>query len=338
MSYTMLLKQIKQGNIAPVYLLYGTESYFIEKIKQAIIDRLLPVIGDELMTYDLEITSIQEVIADAETIPFFNEQKLLIVHNPLFLLTTNKRVSVQHDIDSLRSYLKEPPHYTTIIFIAPYEKIDKRKSITKLFLEKSSVLHSEEVKQYDVLKWVEQISKEFNITITNDAKTILETEFVSNLSLLHNEIEKLAHFVGDGGEVTKEVVINLMSHSNDMSVLQLVDAVMERNLYRAVIIFKQLEKMNEEPIAMLALLAYQFRVMLQVKLLLEKGYREQQILKQVNVHPYVVKLAKQRGKYFSVERLEQIIARFAETDANMKQGLMDKQIAFELLLYDLIQN
>ncbi len=39
---------------------------------------------ENISTYDLSETSIQDVIADAETYPFFGEQKLIFATNPVF--------------------------------------------------------------------------------------------------------------------------------------------------------------------------------------------------------------------------------------------------------------
>ncbi|HLQ70192.1 MAG TPA: hypothetical protein VK142_00155 [Bacillota bacterium] len=88
MSYRNVLNQIKKNQIAPVYLLYGTESYFIQDLQKQIIMNVIPNQEKEhIIHYDLEEVPIQEVIADAETYPFFSERKLIIAHNAVFLKT-----------------------------------------------------------------------------------------------------------------------------------------------------------------------------------------------------------------------------------------------------------
>lgn len=116
----------------------------------------------------------------------------------------------------------------------------------------------------------------------------------------------------------------------------MVDAVINQQLQKAIILFKDLEKIKEEPIALIALLASQFRTILHVKLLRQKGYTQSQMAQQLKVHPYVVKMSQKREKSFTMEELKQMINLFTETDAKMKQGKMEKSLAFELLLYDLV--
>src|SRR5690625_6347330 len=102
--------------------------------------------GDEnISTYDLEETPIQEVVADAETYPFFGEKKLIYAMNPTFLSTKHKKLPFEHDLVRLEQYISNPVDYSVIVFIAPYEKLDNRKKITKVLDRKSTRLNSSHV-------------------------------------------------------------------------------------------------------------------------------------------------------------------------------------------------
>src|SRR5699024_8603929 len=77
--------------------------------------------------------------------------------------------------------------------------------------------------------------------------------------------------------------------------------------------------MNEEPIALIGLLAFQFRNILRVKLLKQKGYNQAQIQKQIGGHPYVIKIASDRERRFSEQKLKNIIDMLSTTDVTIKQ-------------------
>src|SRR5699024_1249058 len=94
--------------------------------------------------------------------------------------------------------------------------------------------------------------------------------------------------------------------------------------------------MKEEPIALIGLLAFKFRMIFRVKLLRQKGYSQFQMQKQIGGHPYVIKIALSREKQFTVQKLKYIMDQLAVADARMKQGEMEKDLAIELLLYALI--
>ncbi|SEQ17064.1 DNA polymerase III, delta subunit [Virgibacillus subterraneus] len=338
MAYSEVLQQVKKKQIKPVYLLYGTESYFIQNITKYITKAVLPdESNDNLSTYDLEETSIQEVIADAETYPFFGEKKLIIASNATFLKAKPDKLSFEHDLEVLSHYLTNPVEYSVIVLIAPYEKIDERKKVSKALKKNGVVAACNPIKDYELKSWITNLAGSLKITIEEDAYEMLETELSTDLHLLRNELTKLALYVGEGGVVTKEIAVNLISHTASNSSLLLVDAVIEHNLFKAISIYKDLEKMKEEPIGLIALLAFQFRTILRVKLLKQKGYSQAQMQKQLSTHPYVIKIAMSRESKFTVGRLQDIIVKLTEADANIKQGKMEKELAFELLLHDLVQ-
>lgn len=339
MSYFKIVNQIKENKVASVYLLYGLETYFIQNIQKALVKSILGDDAEEnLSVYDLEEVPVEEVITDAETYPFFGDRKLIFVHHPLFLTAQQKKLPFDHDLKVLERYLASPVDYSTLVFIAPYEKLDNRKKITKLFKKHTTTVECNPIKDNEIGKWIKNLADELHIKIAPDAYEVFETELIVNLHLIQNELMKLATYVGENGEITKEIAQDLIAQTDTSTALRLVDAVMERNLHQAISIYKDLERMNEEPIALIALLAFQFRIIYRVKLLRRKGYNQFQIQKQVGAHPYVIKIAGNREKHFSIERLQHIIDQLAETDAVMKQGKMEKDIAFELLLYELIQS
>jgi len=287
--------------------------------------------------FDLEETPIEEVITDVETYPFFSETKLVIANHPIFLKAQPDKLPFEHKITALETYIKQPVDYTTLILIAQYEKLDERKKIVKQLKKEVTFVECNAIKEYEITKWIENLSKNLNIQIDSDAYSVIERESSTNLFLLQNEIEKMAMYVGANGVVTKQIAEELISKNLNSSAIRLIDAVIEQDLKKALAIYHDLVKMKEEPIAFIGLLAFQFRMLLRVKLLKNKGYGQQQLQKQIQAHPYVIKMALQREKRFGINQLKHIMIALADADAKMKQGTMEKNLTFELLLYQLIQ-
>lgn len=336
MSFLEVKQKLKKGQLSHVYLLYGTESFFIQEIKKLIIEAILPGEDiDNLSTYDLDEVPIQEVVADAETYPLFSGKKVIIANNPSFLKAKPSKIPFEHDLDMLQKYLENPADYSTIVFVAEYEKIDERKKVTKAIKKNAAVALCDPIKEQELSKWINNLAADYHITIDADAYDVIEAELQANLYLLQNEMLKFSLYVGEGGRISKEDAEMLISHTLHNSSLRLVDAVLAKDIRKAIAIYHDLLKMKEEPIAMVALLAYQFRTLLRVKLLKQKGYSQAQMQKQLSIHPFVIKLAMSRESKFTIEQLSLFIDKLANTDATMKQGKMDKELAFDLLLYEL---
>ncbi|WP_053219110.1 DNA polymerase III subunit delta [Virgibacillus senegalensis] len=340
MNYFEVLKEIKSKHFSPVYLLYGTESYLIQDIRQQLLMKALTEEDREtgITTYDLTETSIQEVIEDAETYPFLSERKVIIANNAVFLKAKPEKVAVEHNLDVLQTYLAAPAEYTILVIIAPFEKIDERKKVTKTLKQQSAFIECQPIRDWDLPKWIQTLAKNAGVAIEEDAFDIIGQEVGANLLMLKQEIDKLALYAGEEGRITREITEKLIAHNATTSGLKLVDAVIEKDLSKAVHIYKDLEKANEDPIALVALLASQFRTVMHVKVLQRKGYSQKQMAQQLKVHPYVVKMSQKREKSFTLEELQEIIHIFTETDTQIKQGKMDKSLSFELLLYQIIHH
>lgn len=122
------LEYNKKGELAPVYLLVGEESYFIDET----IKRLKEAMGSEeeleMTAFDLEEVPVDVVMDEADTIPFFSERKLIIAKNASFLKATEKgKEKIDHDVKRLETWLSNPSDFSVTVFIAPYEKLDERK-------------------------------------------------------------------------------------------------------------------------------------------------------------------------------------------------------------------
>ncbi|AIF66854.1 DNA polymerase III subunit delta [Terribacillus saccharophilus] len=336
MSYTDALKAIKKKDFSPIYLLYGTESYFMQDIKVKIEKQFALSDGTNVSVYDLEETPIQEVIADAEEYPFFSEQKLILAYHPFFLKAKPDKSAVDHRLESLEQYVENPAAWTTLVLLAPYEKVDERKKIIKSIKKTGQAVACLPVKEWDLSDWIVTLSKEHQIVLEDAVADLLIQEAGTDLSMLRGEIEKLALYAGEGSKITLEMAESLVSHQQTSSGLKLVDSLMAGDLAKAIYIFHDLIKLKEEPIALIALLASQFRTILHVKLLKHKGYNQAKMAEVTKVHPFVIKLALKREAHFSEEELKHILFLAAETDADMKQGRMEKNLAFELLLQQIV--
>ena len=94
-----------------LYLFTGSEEPVIRTRINRLIDELSKTPSD-VIKYDMDLTSFKKVISEAVTIPFLQEQKILILRNPKFLQTAN----VTNDLKEFNNYLQKP-NPTSIIII-----------------------------------------------------------------------------------------------------------------------------------------------------------------------------------------------------------------------------
>ena len=91
-------------------------------------------------------------------------------------------------------------------------------------------------------------------------------------------------------------------------------------------------KMNEEPIKIIVMLSNQFRIIYQAKRLYKQGYSGNDIATLLDIHPYRIKLALEKGRNYSEKDLINNLYKLAVLDEEIKTGKKDKYMALELFL------
>jgi len=317
-----------------VYLFYGNETFLIQKQIDKLTDALLPLEEKEfnVITYDLADTPVEEVIQEAETLPFLSEHKLVIAKNADLFTAQKGLKKIEHQIDSLETYLNQPAPYSTVIFWTPQEKLDERKKIVKQIKQKAYVQSFSQLTGKNLLDWVKESAMKCQVTISDDVAANLIHRVGQDLSLLSKEIEKMALFVGKGGAINERVVEELAAQTLEQNVFSLIEQVVDLQIEQALKSFYDLLKNNEEPIKINTLFARQFRLMLYTKELYESGYSEKQIASQLGAHPYSIKIARKQSERFDKEQLQRILQKLAVMDYEMKSGLIDKTLALEMFM------
>lgn len=329
-------KKIEKKHFAPLYLLYGTENYIINETKQKIVANVLTNEETDfnLSVYDLEETSIEQALEDAETFPFFGEKKLVFLHNPVFL-TADKSNKVEHNLKKLEEYILEPAPYTILVFSGPYEKLDERKKLTKLLKKNAEVVEAKKLNEKELIIWVKQQVKTSGVEIGDQATELLLTLVGTDLMRLYSEIQKLALYARETQVIDVEMVEKLASRSLEQNIFDLIEKVVQRKMEEVFRIYYDLRKQNEEPIKVLALIASQFRLIYQVKELIKRGYGQQQMASMLKVHPYRVKLATGQARSFTELELTIIMDLLAKTDEALKTGGSGREVSLELFLLKL---
>lgn len=303
------------------YLLYGTNDYLInqeiEKLKEK-----NNITDNDVTRYDYTETLIKDIIDDATLVPLFSNKKMIIVDNSTIFESTSKK----EDTVVLEKYLSSTNDFTILIFIDKVDKLDERKKIYKLLKDNNSVI---ECNTLNINNLVKEKFESYKI----DSSTI--TKFINRVGTnpynLINEIEKLKIFKINEKVITDED-IKFASKNIEDNIFDLINYIVNKNSEKVIDIYHDLLSRGSEPIAILVLIANQFRIILQSKLLYYKGYTEKDIASKLSIHPYRVKLAIQNSRNYSNELLIEYIDKLATLDYEIKSGEKDADTGLELFL------
>lgn len=329
------LNQIKQGNTAPVYLVMGQEHYLMEQFVEGLKKAVFANNEEKQMnsiTYDMEVNPIGYVLDEADTIPFFGDNKVIFIKNPYFLTSEKSKNDVEHDVKRLITYLEEPNPSTILVFLARYEKLDERKKLVKLLKKHSTLVDVSFMDERKLRQYITEYMALEKVTIEPKAFERLLYLTDLNLSRIMQELDKLMLYDLKGRHITYDAVDQLIPKSLEHNIFDMIDYVLKDKKEEALALYHELLIQGEDTIKINAILVNQFRLLLQIKLLQSLHYQQSNIVDVLKVHPYRVKLGMQNVKRHSLTFLGDALDELVENDVKIKTGAMEKELLFELFL------
>jgi DNA polymerase-3 subunit delta len=168
--------------------------------------------------------------------------------------------------------------------------------------------------------------------IHRDAAELLIDSAGPSIQNLVMELDKLCSYTVGGEDITRADVEQLVTPLVEDNVFAVVDAIGQKRSWEALRGIKDLLAAKEPPLRLLAMIARQFRLLLQVKDLLERGYMPKEITSQLKIPPFVYgKIATQAGN-FSKQLLIEAIITISNLDADLKKGRQEFYPALETYL------
>ena len=304
-----------------IYLLYGT-------LEALITDYINKIITKHKIT-DLNISkynindNLTDIIEDANTLSLFDDKKLIVINNNA-LFVGKKSV----DTIALEKYIINSNPNTILIFVVNEEKLDTRRKLYKNIKEKGEVFEFNKLPNINT--YVKDLFSGY--TITNDSINLLIKRVGNDLNRLKQEIEKIKIYKINDKLITDSDIIDCTVEKIDINIFNFIDNIIRKNKSETIKTYKELLKIGEEPIKIIVMLANQFRLMYQSKLLTSKGYSEDDIASLLHVKRYPVHLAIQKSYHYNKEVLIDNLEQLADLDIKIKSGEIDKNLALELFL------
>jgi len=277
-----------------------------------------------VVTYDIEESSIMEALSDAQTIPFMSTKKAVVIRNVNF---EELEEATEYQ---LTTYLNNPPNFCELL-IVPNQKLNGKLKIVKLLKEKSKVyeLGSLETEQLEhaVIRFLEKR----DIKIEKRALVELLRRTGEDTQRVMNEISKFENYYSGGGSVKLKDVKELVTKNIEDSVYNLTNAIIDKKKNAAMEIYYDLLQ-TEDPLRMLNLIINKFRELNYAKNLISKGYKKEEIQKFFNATPGRTYYIMKNAKNIKVDYIENQLEKLSKLDYDIKSGLIDKTIGVELYL------
>ncbi|WP_165006131.1 MULTISPECIES: DNA polymerase III subunit delta [unclassified Enterococcus] len=328
------LQKIRNEKLSPCYLVLGTEKFLQDQVREEILKKIKVDSEDDLnfLSFDMENSSLDEVVAEAETLPFFGDQRLVFVENPYFLTSEKVNNGIEQNTDLLVDYLKQPLESTVLVFFAPYEKLDERKKVTKQLKKAAVVIDVQRLSEKEVRQYLIHTLENTSLKMDRKAIDLLLRLTDLDLSKMMRELQKLILYGQDQQTVTVREVEQLVPKTLEHNIFDMTQYILSGQTELALRLYGDLVTQGEETIKINAILLSQLRLFLQTKFLVKIGYQQANIAETLKIHPYRVKLAMQEVRKFDEALLVQLFDQLVEMDYQIKSGQIEKELSFQLFV------
>lgn len=332
LTYDTIAREIKEGKLRPAYLLSGDEPYFIDKLTELFLQKVIP---EDERDFNLTVlygndknTQVSLIASDVMRFPMMGEHHLVLV----------KEAQQINDIESLGKLLPELPE-TTCLVLCYKKKADKRKALYKSFMAlDGSILESNPIAERDVPRFITSLLQAKNLSIDAHTAALMSEHTGNNLEKINGEVEKLSIVLPSGGSVTPDVVELHIGISKEYNNFELLSALINRQdtkAYRIAYHFAKNEK--NYPIQMtIAILFNYFSTLMGGYYLAQKD--ERSLAQGLGLSPYMVRDYVKGMQHYSAGQVYQIIRHIRMADAyskgvgaNMPSGEILKQLVSSIL-------
>lgn len=327
-----LKKQLKAGELARVYFLYGEESYLTAHYASQIAAKAA---GDSalaefnLQKFDGQSCTAEEIEDAAEALPVMADRKCVTVRD--FDIAAGG-ASAQ---EKLLALVKDPPEGCVLIFWLDAVEADVKKNAKwKAFLaavDKSGAAVSFPRKTAgDIVKLLCSGAVRRDCSLSPDNARRMIERCGGDLNLLLGELDKLSAYA-DGREITREDIETLGVQNLEASVFDLSKALLQGSYTKAYQIIHRLFVMREEPVAILAVLSNAYADLYRAKVARAAGEQAESL---TAVFAY-------RGKEFRLRNaardsasiplpvLRESLETLAAADRMLKSSRTDKRVMLE---------
>lgn len=340
MQAIQTIKKISAEKLPPILVLSGDDIGQFEWMKEQLLKKVGYDSSDLNYSYfDMKETAYSEVELDLVSLPFFADEKIVILDHFVDVTTAKKRYLTDDELQSFEGYLSAPLETTRLIVFAE-GKLDSKRRIVKLLKRDAQVLEVTELKEQELRAHFTEEIKSLGLAIDSPAFEQLLIKSGFDFSEIQKNLEFLKTYKG-ASSITISDIEEAIPKTLQDNLFDLIQMILKKQIDPARSLVKDLRLQGEDEIKLLAILLSQFRVYTQVKLLKQEGRTESQIVSDLSeltgrkVNPYQVKFALRDSRGISLSYLEQAICLLINTDFQMKSGTYEKDYLFDLALLKL---
>ncbi len=327
-------RRLKEGKIAPLYLLEGEERFLRDRaLAQLLAAAVEPSVRDfNFAAISVAGGDLDDALAMARQFPMISARRMVVV-------TGFEAISDDRQLERLKEYLRAPAETTVLVFVS--DGLDNRRNISTMLRKTCETVSFEPLDEREgAPAWIREYVTRAGGFIEPAAAAWLVGMVGVDLLRLSSELDKLMAYVGEKGRIGRQEIDELVRNAREHSNFELTDAIVDGDRRRALQLLDRIYANTSESqqglaVMILGAIASNYRKMLAARELMAQNAPNSEVAKAVGMPPFAVTRFNERVRKVRPERILRGIARIAETDVALKTSLATPRLQLELLICEL---
>lgn len=323
LSRDQLKEQLRRRVIAPVYVLFGPESYLRDIAAKTITELSFGEedyrdFNDDVFTLDGSDNFIP-ALAAAEQLPMMSARRVVRIANVRVAAAASKDTLKEEYLKILSDYLDNPSMSTVVIFVA--DELNGARKVGKLLKEKTVFVEFAQLNDRELADWARVKLEENGSHMDDRTLRHLIALIGPDVRRLTNEIAKLSTAASPGGAIDIELIDSLVANVREISNFDLTDSLVTGDKARAMKTLTKILDDGAEPLMLLGLLSSNYRRLLMVKNMMERGVERTEVAKVTKLRYSEQEPFLAAARSTNMARLKHAVVRIAETDLAIKSSI-----------------
>lgn len=326
-----------------LYLVQGDDEYRVEMKRDELQSDFLSTAEAAVETLDgkdrdVNLTTLFQAIS---TQSFFESRKIVLLDNAGDFLEREKDfLSKGSGLEILSDILKVGDDVLTI-FTAFDKLVNKNTKVFKLILEKGRVIELKKL-WHDpnegltgqLQQWAKNECKKRNLSLTDQQLNLIVTRVGSDLRQITNELDKIGVYLNADttSTLTNESIDELVPASRDLVVFNLIDAVAQKNVRRAISYIHDLISSGASESYIITMLHRQLQKIYQWQLLEKQGVDVNSRTAQLGLSDFTRRKLQAQTKNFPTGSLPRMLSALIVADGEVKSSSMPANVVLEKLV------
>ena len=323
LTMTQVMQRLDQGEVYPLYILFGEESYLRQQYTAAIAEGILKDAPRDF-NYDFfeaDNAALEEVLSLVRTPPMMASYRVVVLSN----IQTLRKADLQH----LTQYIQSPLETTALLCCSTEPDIKK---VPTLMQQQGVTIACQPYEGTQLRQWVKRTVTRHQAQISDDAIEGLLRDHDHDLQTLALELDKLSTYAGAEGDITLADVQDVSGVSRHHSLFALSDALGTRQSAEALIVIDRLLQQGEPPLVVFSMIVRHLRLLWSTKQMAQRHADPSRLVKALGLPRHVCQQLLRHSSQLSTARLRHLYTLAIDADLAFKTSNKSPQAILESLV------